>query len=64
MKEKICEIFRRGFKFILFWGVVVFAGYMAFSKDPDINLIIRLVGFFAVIYFLAKELYQGIWKKD
>ena len=64
MKEKIMVMSGSILKFILFWGIIVFAGYVAFNKDPEINWIIRLIGLVSVAYFLDKVFYPERWKKD
>jgi|GEM_PF-6769307 len=63
MKEKIKKVLIFLFKVILFWAIIIFVGYMASSQDPEINLLIRIVGFIAIFFLVGKAIYPEIIKK-
>lgn len=56
--KKLKIIIREIFKFAVFWTIVFFAGYMAFSSDPETNSLIRLIGFLTVVYFIGDFIYK------
>ena len=57
-------LFLKVVKFILFWGIVIFSGYIAFSQDPVVNGIIRLIGFIAIVYGIARVIYPEKMKSS
>lgn len=55
--------FKKILKHVFFYGIVIMALLMSSSQDPETNWIIKLVGFVAIVYSVAKILYPENFKK-